>query len=168
MVTHGIPVTHGNSWYFLVPFVSSAYNLHVLFIWWCASAFHRPSSRLFEFSLSQTPQCHQSCFKLLLHDQWNPGQQLRATQSTLQRILTPFLRLAISRCVSISSTSVGRQVGRSIPDNCYGHHGRCPCKKYSVRCKNFSRLNTKTAYTLLFRDICECFRLFFFLFNFRV
>ena len=47
-----------------------------------------------------------------------------------------------------------------ISDNCYGHHGRCPCKKYSVRCKNFSRLNTKTAYILLFRDIFESLGVF--------
>ena len=41
---------------------------------------------------------------------------------------------------------------RVIPDNCYGHHGRCPCKNILSGVK-FSRLNTKTAYILLFRDI---------------
>ena len=35
--------------------------------------------------------------------------------------------------------------GGSIPDNCYGHHGRCPCKNILSGVK-FSRLNTKTAY----------------------
>ena len=44
----------------------------------------------------------------------------------------------------------------SIPDNCYGHHGQCPCKNILSGVK-FSRLNTKTAYILLFRGIFECF-----------
>ena len=43
-----------------------------------------------------------------------------------------------------------------IPDNCYGHHGRCPCKNILSGVK-FFRLNTKTAYILLFRDIFQCF-----------
>ena len=32
----------------------------------------------------------------------------------------------------------------SIPHNCYGHHGRCPCKNILSGLK-FSRLNAKTA-----------------------
>ena len=52
-----------------------------------------------------------------------------------------------------------------IPDHCYGHHGQCPCKNILAGVK-FSRLNTKTAYILLFRDIFECFGVF--LVNFRV
>ena len=46
--------------------------------------------------------------------------------------------------------------GVSIPDNCYGHHGRCPCKNI-LSGVTFSRLNTETAYIWLFRDIFECF-----------
>ena len=46
-----------------------------------------------------------------------------------------------------------------IPDNCYGHHGRCPCKNILSGVK-FSRLNTKTAYIKFFRDIFECFEAF--------
>ena len=46
-----------------------------------------------------------------------------------------------------------------IPDNCYGHHGRCPCKNILSGVK-FSRLNTKTAHILLFRDIFQCFGVF--------
>ena len=49
--------------------------------------------------------------------------------------------------------------GVSIPDNCYGHHGRCPCKNI-LSGVTFSRLNTKTAYILLFMDIFECFGVF--------
>ena len=48
---------------------------------------------------------------------------------------------------------------RSIPDNCYGHHGRCPCTNILSGVK-FSRLNTKTAYIWLFRDIFECVGVF--------
>ena len=55
--------------------------------------------------------------------------------------------------------------GSCIPDNCYGHHGRCPCKNILSGVK-FSRLNTKTADILLFRDIFGCFGVF--LVNFRV
>ena len=51
-------------------------------------------------------------------------------------------------------TTCGQDEG--IPDNCYGHHGRCPCKNIPSGVK-FSRLKTKTAYILLFRDIFECF-----------
>ena len=54
---------------------------------------------------------------------------------------------------------------RCIPDNCYGHHGRCPCKNILSGVK-FSRLSTKTAYILLFRDIFQCFGVF--LVNFLV
>ena len=52
-----------------------------------------------------------------------------------------------------------------IPDHCYGHQGRCQCKNILSGVK-LSRLNTKTAYILLFRDIFECFGVF--LVNFRV
>ena len=45
---------------------------------------------------------------------------------------------------------------QTIPYNCYGHHGRCPCKNI-LSGVIFSRLNTKTAYIWLFRDIFECF-----------
>ena len=38
----------------------------------------------------------------------------------------------------------------TIPDNCYGHHGRCPCKNILSGVK-FSRLNAKTAYNILFQ-----------------
>ena len=44
---------------------------------------------------------------------------------------------------------------RVIPDNCYGHHGRWPCKNILSGVK-FSVLNTKTAYILLFRGIFGC------------
>ena len=47
----------------------------------------------------------------------------------------------------------------TIPHNCHGHHGRCPCKNILSGVK-FSRLNTKTAYILLFRDIFQCFEVF--------
>ena len=43
-----------------------------------------------------------------------------------------------------------------ILDNCHGHHGPCPCKNI-LSSVNFLRLNTKSAYILLFRDIFECF-----------
>ena len=62
-----------------------------------------------------------------------------------------------------SRRRVSRKSG--IPDNCYGHHGRCPCKNILSGVK-FSRLNTKTAYILLFRDIFQCFEVF--LVNFPV
>ena len=52
-----------------------------------------------------------------------------------------------------------QQQAVGIPDNCYGHHGRCPCKIILSGVK-FSRLSTKTAYILLFRDIFQCFGVF--------
>ena len=41
-----------------------------------------------------------------------------------------------------------------IPDICYGHHGRCPCKNILSGVK-FSRLNTKTIY-FTFPPCCAC------------
>ena len=50
-----------------------------------------------------------------------------------------------------------------IPDNCYGHHGRCPCKNILSGVK-FFRLNAKTAYNILFQGHFQCFGVFLIIF----
>ena len=72
--------------------------------------------------------------------------------------LDHFLQVSIMRTIFKQEQALSKRLNliqlvnnpaKYIPDNCYGHHGRCPCKNILSGVK-FFRLNAKTAYNIFF------------------